>query len=130
MAAPPIPFIPPRTPPVFRVQKTPWREWLLSGGAMQIAVRTPPAQLATVATEVSGQVYVDASVPQFPATVNIELIQRGGVKGTRIAPVDRITGTYTATFPASTMSAGNAATARVFCSLPTATATSGSFNVT
>jgi hypothetical protein len=115
--------------PVFRVQKTPWRDYLLSGGAMQIAVSQPPAQLATAATTVTGQLYVDASLNLYPPTVTVDLIQRGAVKATN-TPAVTTTGVFSTTFPANTLAAANTATARVSCTLPVATATSASFNVT
>jgi hypothetical protein len=129
MAQPPVAFNPPKTVPVFRVQKDAWRQYLLSGGAMQVTVNPPPAQLATAATTVTGQLYVDLSLNLYPPTVTVDVLQRAAVKATNTATVTA-TGAFSTTFPANTLAAGNAATARVSCTLPVATATSSSFNVT
>ena len=130
MAQPPTPFSPPKTVPVFRVQKTAWREYLLSGGAMQIVVAKPADQLATAPTTVTGQLYVDASLTLYPPAVTIVLIQRGAEKGTQTASVDPKAGTFTATFPGNTLAAGNPAYAKATCTLPTGAGSSANFNVT
>jgi hypothetical protein len=113
---------------VFRVLKQAWRDYMNSGNACSIDTTTPPDQLATAATTVSGTVWLSPSA-HMPATVTASLHQGAIVKGTGPLPVDPKTGAYTGTFPTDTLAAGTAF-ANVVSAFPVASNTTPTFNVT
>ena len=100
-------WTPPHTPPVFRVLKQAWREYMASGNACSIDVTTPPNQLATATTPVAGTVWIAPSA-QMPPTVTVNLMQGAVTKGTGLVAVNALTGVYSGTFPANTLAAGTA----------------------
>lgn len=121
-------FTPPHTPPVFRVLKQAYREYLAGGNAAAINVTTPPNQAAAATTTVAGTVEVDRGVP-MPAAVTVVLKNGATTKGTQSAAVNPTTGAYTTTFPGSTLAAG-AATATVSSVSPAKSVTTPNFTVT
>jgi hypothetical protein len=121
-------FVPPHPPPVFRVLKQAYREYLAGGNAAAINVTTPPNQAAAATTTVAGTVEVDRAVP-MPAAVTVVLKNGATTKGTQSATVNPTTGAYTTTFPGSTLAAG-AATATVSSASPVKSVTTPNFTVT
>lgn len=127
----PAVFSPPHPPPVFRVLKQAWRDYLASGNAASINVTTPPNQAATAATVVAGTVEIDrVSAVPMPASVTVVLKQGAATKGTQTAAVDPTTGAYTATFAGNTMTAGTPGSATVSSTSPLESTTTPTFNVT
>jgi hypothetical protein len=123
-------FNPPHPVAIFRVLKQAWREYLASGNACAIDVVTPPNQLITATTTVSGTVHVDASVPQMPPQAQVQLWMAGFMDAARNTPINPKTGAYTVTFPASTFQAAGTAHVEVFAPYPLHTTQSGTFTVT
>ena len=117
----------PHTPPVFRVLKQAWRDYLASGYALLLTINNPPNQAATAATPVSGTVTADPSVPK-PVRVSVVLSQSGTPKATQVVAADTITGAFTTTFPANTLVAGSASAAA--SAAYASTVTSNNFTVT
>jgi hypothetical protein len=97
------------------------------GNAIALTINTPPNQLATATTLVSGVVTADPSAP-FPIRVTVQLIESSTTKGTQIVTADPNSGAYTTTFPANTLAAGSA-TATAATTYAT-TVTSSAFTVT
>lgn len=97
----------PHPPPVFRVLKQAWRDYLATNTALLLTINNPPNQAATAATPASGTVTADPSVPQ-PVQVSVVLSQSGTPKATQVVTADAITGAFTTTFPANTLVAGSA----------------------
>ena len=123
-------FTPPHTPPVFRVLKQAYREFIASGAAAVITVATPPNQLVAQGTTVSGTVEVDRSVP-MPAAVSVVLKNGATVKATQSAPVNPTTGAFSTVFVGGTLAAGAAtATVSTIPPDPTETTVSAAFTVT
>lgn len=97
----------PHTPPVFRVLRQAWRDYLATNTALVLTVSNPPNQLATATTPVSGTATADPCVPS-PVQVSVSLSQSGTTKATQTVPADPVTGAFSVTFPASTLTAGSA----------------------
>jgi hypothetical protein len=117
----------PHPPPVFRVLKQAWRDYLATNTALILTVSNPPNQLATATTPVSGTATADPSVPR-PIQVAVSLAQSGNTKATQTVSADAVTGAFSVTFPASTLAAGSASAS---VSAPYAsTQTSNNFTVT
>jgi hypothetical protein len=117
----------PHPPPVFRVLKQAWREYLGRGNAIVLTISTPPNQAATAPTTVTGTVTADPSVTR-PISVTVQLIEGGNSKAAQTVGANLLTGAYTATFPANTLTAGSA-TATAAANYATAV-TSSAFTVT
>lgn len=117
----------PHTPPVFRVLKQAWRDYLATNTALILTVSNPPNQLATATTTVTGTATADPSVPS-PVQVSVSLSQSGTPKATQTVAANPVTGAYTVTFPASTLTAGSASASA--SAAYASTVTSNNFTVT
>lgn len=119
----------PHTPPVFRVLKQAWRDYLATGGGLSLTITNPPTQAATAPTSVTGNVSADASVAP-PILVTVRLTQSSLTKASQTVAANVTTGAYTATFPGSTLIAGTATASAVTALVPTAAVTSSAFTIT
>ena len=116
----------PHPPPVFRLLKQAWREYMASGYALVLTVNNPAGQAHTAPTTVTGTVAADASVPK-PIQVSVALSQSGSTKATQVV-TPNAAGAFTTTFPANTLVAGSASAAA--SAAYANTVTSNTFTVT
>jgi hypothetical protein len=119
----------PHTPPVFRVLKQAWREYLSTGGGLALTISNPPAQLSTAATTVTGTVTADVSVPR-PIMVTVKLMQSTLTRASQTVGANAATGAFTATFPASTLTTGTATASAVTTLVAAGAVTSSAFTIT
>jgi hypothetical protein len=114
---------------VFKILRQSFREYH-SGPGATFTVTTPAGQAHTAALAISGTIDVDPTVLYLPPAVLVSVSQAGVIAATRAAPVTPGTpGTYTTTFPASTLAAGPA-TAQASSIVPLKSATTPAFTLT